>query len=78
MILTDIYSSKVKLFRVTAAVIKVTQFWMNENRAVWTWTPLEAVDLNKAEEGWVQTIQQYCFSEELKILKSDPPSIVIV
>ena len=38
------------------------------------WTPLEAIDLNKAEEGWVQTIQQNCFSEELKILKSGRPS----
>ena len=48
---------------------------MNKNRVVQMWTPLEAIDLNKAEEGWVQTIQQNCFSEELKILKSGHPSI---
>ena len=68
------YSSKIKLLRVTATVIKIAQFWMNENRAVQTWIPLEAVDLNKAEERWIQTIQQNRFSEELKILKSGRPS----
>ena len=29
-----------------------------------------AVDLNKAEERWIQTIQQNCFSQELRVLKS--------
>ena len=36
--------------------------------------PLEAVDLNKAEERWIQTIQQSYFSEELHVLKSGRPS----
>ena len=49
-------------------------FWMNENRIVQMWTPLEAIDLNKAEERLVQTMEQNCFSEELKILKSGHPS----
>ena len=63
------YSSKIKLLRVTATVIKVTQFWMNKGKDLQPWTPVEAGDLNKAEERWVQTMQQNCFSEELKVLK---------
>ena len=54
------YSSKIKLLRVTATVIKVAQFWMNKGKP---WTHVEAGDLNKAEERWVQTMQQNCFSE---------------
>ena len=64
------YSSKVKLLRVTATVIKVAQFWKKKGKNPQSWIPIEAVDLSKAEERWIQTIQQNCFSEEFKLLKS--------
>ena len=67
------YSSKIKLLRVTATVIKVPQFWMNKGKEPQSWTPVDVGDLNKAEERWVQTTQQNCFSEELRVLKSGNP-----
>jgi len=35
-----------------------------------SWTHIEAANLIEAEERWVRTIQQSCFLEEIKVLKS--------
>ena len=68
------YSSKTKLLWVTATVMKVAQFWMNKGKKPQSWTPVEAGELNRAEEKWIQTLQQNCFSEELRVLRSGKPT----
>ena len=68
------YSSKIKLLQVTATVIKITQFWRNKTKDPQPRTPIEAGDLHKAEESWIRDMQQNCFSEELKVLKSGNPT----
>lgn len=64
------YSSKIKLLRVTATVIKFAQFWRKKGKVPQSWTPTEITDLTNAKERWIQAIQRNCFSEELKLLKS--------
>ena len=43
---------------------------MKRDKVPQSWNPIEAVDLNKAEERWIQTIQQNCFSEELRVINN--------
>ena len=63
------YSSKLKLVWVTRLVLKGVKILKSKGK-----TPimcqLEANDLKRAEELWIKDIQQQCFADEYRKLKT--------
>ena len=71
------YSSKVRLLRVTATVLKVVKKWrhLDDNSTM----QLNAVELNEAEQLWIKSIQAESFESELRNLEdSRLPSTQLV
>ena len=71
------YSSKVRLLRVTATVLKVVKKWRHlDDKST---MQLNAVELNEAEQLWIKSIQAESFESELRNLEdSSLPSTQLV
>jgi hypothetical protein len=72
------YSTKLKLLRVTATVIRYVKRWRNP-RHKFESAELTAQELQEAEIRWIQTVQEHEFQHELDYLKgvSKTPTPVV-